>query len=277
MWRRRLNWLPFRTMESGLLRLILLFLGIAFLVGIYLWDRTRRNRDSLQAKPRITPEMDMVSGDQDSEDAQWGLASRDPENIEQELEHLGTIVADDRNLLDESAQETPFVKTSLPFVEQQELFSFSADEASPVDVPIKILQINLAARRDDFAGPAIMEAAKASGLAVSEMKIFHRYTKDGRQKTLFSVVSMVEPGIFPIEKMEDFTTPGLMLFAQLPGPEDGLAVFSDMLFTAECLKETLGGELQDETHSSLTKQTIENMRSQILEHRRLVRLARSRG
>ncbi|QYZ67579.1 MAG: cell division protein ZipA [Gammaproteobacteria bacterium (ex Lamellibrachia satsuma)] len=264
-------------MESGLLRLILLFLGIAFLVGIYLWDRTRRNRDSIQAKPRITPEMDIVSDDQDSEDTPWDLESRDSENIEQELEHLDTIVTDDRELPDGSAGETSFIKTNLPFVEQQELFSFSADEASPVDVPIKILQINLAAKRDDFSGPAIMEAAKASGLAVSEMKIFHRYTKDGSQKTLFNVVSMVEPGIFPIEKMDDFTTPGLMLFAQLPGPEDGLAVFSDMLFTAECLKETLGGELQDETHSSLTKQTIENMRSQILEHRRLIRLARSRG
>lgn len=264
-------------MESGLLRLILLFLGIAFLVGIYLWDRTRRSRDTIQAKPRITPEMVIVSDDQESEDAPWDMASRDPENIEQELEHLDTIVADGRDQLDESAEETSFVKTHLPFVAQQELFSFSADEASPVNVPIKILQINLAAKGDDFTGSAIMEAVKASGLAVSEMKIFHRYTKDGSQKTLFNVVSMVEPGIFPIEKMEDFTTPGLMLFAQLPGPEDGLAVFSDMLFTAECLKETLGGELQDETHSSLTKQTIENMRSQILEHRRLLRLARSRG
>ncbi len=264
-------------MESGLLRLILLFLGIAFLVSIYLWDRSRRNRDSIQAKPRITPEMDIVSDDQESEDTPWDLESRDSENIEQELEHLDTIVADDRELPDGSAEETSFIKTNLPFVEQQELFSFSADEASPVDVPIKILQINLVAKRDGFAGPAIMEAVKASGLAVSEIKIFHRYTKDGSQKTLFNVVSMVEPGIFPIEKMEDFTTPGLMLFAQLPGPEDGLAVFSDMLFTAECLKETLGGELQDETHSSLTKQTIENMRSQILEHRRLIRLARSRG
>ncbi len=263
-------------MESGLLRLILLFFGTAFLVGIYLWDRTRRNRDSIQAKPRITPEMDIVSDDQESENTPWDLESGDSENIEQELEHLDTIVTDDRELPDGSA-ETSFIKTNLPFVEQQELFSFSANEASPVDVPIKVLQINLAAKRDDFSGPAIMEAVKASGLAVSEMKIFHRYTKDGSQKTLFNVVSMVEPGIFPIEKMEDFTTPGLMLFAQLPGPEDGLAVFSDMLFTAECLKETLGGELQDETHSSLTKQTIENMRSQILEHRRLIRLARSRG
>ncbi len=49
-----------------------------------------------------------------------------------------------------------------------------------------------------------------------------------------------------------------------------------MLFTAERLAALLGGVLQDETHSTLTKQTIENLRSQIVEHRRLVQLARSR-
>jgi cell division protein ZipA len=76
--------------------------------------------------------------------------------------------------------------------------------------------------------------------------------------------------------MEGFSTPGLAFFAQLPGHGDSLAIFSDMLFTAQRLLAILGGELQDETHSALTKQTIEHIRSQIMEHRRLVQLARSR-
>jgi cell division protein ZipA len=56
-----------------------------------------------------------------------------------------------------------------------------------------------------------------------------------------------------------------------------MAIFSDMLFTAERLAATLDGELQDETHSALSKQTIEHLRGKIMEHRRQVQLARSKG
>ncbi len=90
------------------------------------------------------------------------------------------------------------------------------------------------------------------------------------------MASLVEPGTFPVKAMDEFDTPGLALFTQLPGPGDSLAIFSDMLFTAQRLAALLNGELQDETHSALTKQTVEHIRSQILEHRRLVQLARSR-
>ena len=41
---------------------------------------------------------------------------------------------------------------------------------------------------------------------------------------------------------------------------------------AERLASILGGNLQDETHSHLTKQTIEHMREEILEHRRQLQL-----
>ena len=55
---------------------------------------------------------------------------------------------------------------------------------------------------------------------------------------------------------------------------DGVAVFADMLSTAERMAAILDGELQDETHSALTKQTIEHMREEILEYRRHMQLLR---
>jgi len=66
------------------------------------------------------------------------------------------------------------------------------------------------------------------------------------------------------------------LFAQLPGPREGLETFSLMLSAAERLAALLNGELQDETHSDLSRQTIEHIREEITEHSRQVRLARSR-
>ena len=143
------------------------------------------------------------------------------------------------------------------------------------DLPVKIVQINLVAKGDRFEGNDILRAAYDTGLEAGEMQIFHRYPpgkQAGEAPVVFSMASMVEPGIFPLDDMSEFSTPGLTLFARLPGPMDGLAVFADILFTAERLASILGGNLQDETHSHLTKQTIEHMREEILEHRRRLQL-----
>jgi len=67
------------------------------------------------------------------------------------------------------------------------------------------------------------------------------------------------------------------LFTQLPGVQDGLSIYSDMLFTAERLAALLNVELHDESRSVLTRQTIEHTREKILEHRsQLERLRRRR-
>lgn len=266
-------------MDSTTLRLILLVVGIVFLAGIYFWDSWRRKGDKEQAKRREPPEIseqqeasiieEQVESEWDDED--------ETEPLEQELPRL-TITDEEQPLVDEDrifAGETPPAPME-PLGEQQELFGLSAQEESPLDVPPKLIQINLVAKSGNFPGSEILTATRDTGLQAGEMNIFHRYASDGSRKTLFSMASMVEPGVFPLKEMEAFRTPGLLLFCQLPAPGDSLAIFSDMLFTAERLAAILGGELQDETHSALTKQTVEHIRSQIMEHRRQVQLARSK-
>jgi len=62
----------------------------------------------------------------------------------------------------------------------------------------------------------------------------------------------------------------------LPGVQDGMAIYSDMLFTAERLASILDGKLQDDSHSVLSKQTIEHTREQILNYRSRLQLARKK-
>jgi cell division protein ZipA len=144
-------------------------------------------------------------------------------------------------------------------------------------LPVLILQINIAASDERFQGKDILQAVKAVNLSAGSMRIFHRRAGDEPNgAVLFSMASMVEPGVFPLDAMDGFSTPGLTLFAQLPGVEDGLAIFSDLIDTAERIADLLHGELQDDTHSRLTRQTIEHLRSQVLEHRRRLQLAKSR-
>jgi cell division protein ZipA len=261
-------------MDSTFLRMILLALGILVLVGLYFWDTKHRHKRPLQAKQRATPQLgDLNPEAETAKDSDWRYADQDPENLDAELAQLTQKVHEEAS---ESITPEP-MRLADSEADQQDLFGFSAPEESPVDVPTKIVQINLIASQGKrYSGSAILAATKEVGLKAGEMQIFHRFTTDGRNKTQFSMASLVEPGVFPFKAMEEFSTPGLTLFCQLPGPGDSLAIFSDMLYTAQRLLAILGGELQDDTHSALTKQTVEHIRSQILEHRRQVQLARSR-
>ncbi len=275
-------------MDADILRLILFIAGVGLILGIYFWDRHKKVtarvhaiRKAQQAMPesageaaeRIEPAWHFDESEFDKEADRAEEEIRQPEGqedelLEWELNQLSRVALDDE---DEEVDQ------------QQTAFSFSADEEEAEalferdDLPIMILQINVVSTQGPFTGEQVMQAARDVDLVYGDMKIFHRYTQDKQtSRVLFSMASMVEPGVFPLEEMERFSTPGMVLFGQLPGPKDGLATFSDMLFTAERLASLLGGELQDETHSVLSKQTIEHIREKILEHRRQVQLALSK-
>lgn len=146
------------------------------------------------------------------------------------------------------------------------------------DLPRKIIQINVVSHTVPFTGSSLFKAAKDVEMQYGDMDIFHRIETLGKPKVLFSMVNMVEPGTFPkdAKARKGFSSPGVTLFTQLPAVRDGIAIYSDMLFTAERLAAILGGELQDEFRSALTKQTIEHTRESILQHRHQVNVFRSR-
>jgi cell division protein ZipA len=221
--------------------------------------------------PDLSPSITSPEGD----DTWISWEEEDTELLDKDIEQIGSVEAEEDNTPELELSADRESVSELP--EQQDLFGFSAQEESPVDVPVLIIQINLRARTGPFGGPAIEKAMEDTGLVLSELSIYQRIAGDGSNKPQFNIASMVEPGVFPKQDVEAFSTPGLTLFTQLPGPGDSMAIFADMIFTAERLAAILDGELQDEAHSALTKQTIEHMRGEIMEHRRKVQLARSKG
>ncbi|MCW8906076.1 MAG: cell division protein ZipA [Sedimenticola sp.] len=282
-------------MDADILRLILFLAGVGLILGIYFWDRHKRVnarihaiRKAQQEDSEGTPlassgrrepgwKSPAASMEESSEKGETGSRvaddDLDEEALQRELAQLNSLAHEDQVEQEERPAEV-----------KQSAFSFTADdeeirdELEREDVPGMILQINVVASGAPFTGNDIMRVARDTDLIHGDMNIFHRFTSEpGTSRVIFSMASMVEPGIFPLDRMDSFSTPGLVLFGQLPGPKDGLAAFSDMLFTAERLAALLDGELQDETHSVLSKQTIEHIRERILEHRRQVQLALSRS
>ncbi|SNY97109.1 cell division protein ZipA C-terminal FtsZ-binding domain-containing protein [Halomonas sp. hl-4] len=127
-----------------------------------------------------------------------------------------------------------------------------------------------------FDGGKLLELMMACGLRYSSaMGVFHRFETESADSELqFSMVNVVKPGVFPIEEMDEFVTPGITLLMPLPGAHDSSAAFEAMVETAMVVVRHMGGELKDENHSVMTAQTIEFARQRVHEFERRHRLHR---
>lgn len=116
-----------------------------------------------------------------------------------------------------------------------------------------------------FTGRAVKNALDNQDLHFGEMQIYHRFTLGSRKQSLFSAANIVDPGTFLPAELISMKTPGILLFARLPGPVNGLAVLDAMLDCARQMAEQLDGVVCDEQRQPLTDQTLEAIRARIFE------------
>jgi len=166
---------------------------------------------------------------------------------------------------------------------QEELFGVPEVEEEPEEHGAEEEQVSdvivinvMAGTGDMIAGKRLLESLLACDLRFGEMDIFHRFSRDRKRgnRKLFSVANLVKPGTFDVDRMDEFSTPGISMFMPLPGPPDPQDAFRLMLDTARALAQELGAELYDDQHCKLRPQALEHMRERIVEFERK-RLARS--
>ncbi len=120
----------------------------------------------------------------------------------------------------------------------------------------------VAADGEAFSGEAIQNALLEADLQFGDMQIFH-YRGQGdefRQRALFSVANIHEPGTFDMDNMASMTTNGLAMFMCLPAPIGGDIAFEIMLDCARDLAGRLGGELCNEKHAVLDSDAVNRLR-----------------
>ncbi len=220
---------------------------------------TARSRDQAaqtEAPPAETPapaEDDVVATAEEEVELVTGMSSteQDAEN----LDWLDELPAEDARVREKPAEPEP--------------------GRLPRDVDPEVFMLNVVSRQPGgFNGEDILHILLACDLRFGDMNFFHRHEFEaGRGAIQFSVANMMQPGVFDIDNMSEFTTHGLVFFVTLPGPEDMMKAFDYMLETAQAVARNLGGDVLDETRSVLTKQTLEHTRQQIrdLERRMLAR------
>ena len=136
--------------------------------------------------------------------------------------------------------------------------------------PEEVLIINVMAKSGQlFDGGQLLDQLIDCGMRYGEMQIFHRHSDDeGEGPVMFSMVNMVKPGIFDLNSMQDFQTPGVSIFMTLPLESNALIAFERMANTAKAIAATLDGELKDANRSVMTTQTIEHCRQRIRDFER---------
>ena len=292
-------------MDADTLRLVLFILGVAFVAGIYFWDK-RKHVDSRLARKQVSRKsnhhdssvFDQVAyresdtqksaaPDPQSElqpDPQSGPQSAlapEPESkplAKSEIQSTYESEVETEPVSSEPvAAELSFSARDEELAVEDDALSFSSTDAfqefeAGADLPTKILQINLVMRNGEISGQMILDLAAELNLELGEFNIFHRMDKK-TNKSIFSMANIVEPGSFDKAAMESFKTPGLTLFSQLPAPVDCVKVYTDMVDVAKRIRYIVGAEMQDSSHSVMTAQSIEHEREAVVQYRHKLQLA----
>lgn len=180
-------------------------------------------------------------------------------------------------------QPEPVKPASMP-TEQINMFDAADDNESDAEAEVEqetqqqqpklvepqlVIALHLMAVDEPFAGEQLLKSLVSNGLKFGAMDIFHKHEQGtAKSPIMFSVANAVKPGIFEIENMKSFSTPGITMFLTAPGPKKLMQAYDDLLATAESLKQTLNGEILDDSRNRLTKQTISHYRDQIVEFER---------
>lgn len=241
------------------LRVSLLIIGGIIILAIYLISRrnlpTRERHASI---PRASRWSDLWQSLRD----RLQITSRLPQQESytpaapvldaSELEQLEAIVPD-RGAGGISTEEMPVI------------LELGSEQIAPAGEQLFIPLTILARQGQQLNGEVILHAASVLGLVLKDDGIYRYEVKDaqGYRQALLGLVNILEPGTFSPEQMDQFSTPGLVLYLHLPAPLEAREAFDKLVEIGRKLEELLEAELCDETRSVLTRQTIGHLREKI--------------
>lgn len=232
------------------LRIALLLIGIAAIFALFIFGRSKHARHSQE-----DDDFDFQTNELPDPlelDEQAELNSN--KDIHNELDDISELVRED-------IADSPRVHKET-FRQQPSLL----DEA-PKDPQIegKLVILHVVARKPSkLEGKGIFAVTKELKLEYDEMCVFHKKIERlSGKRAIYSVVNIVNPGTFDINKMDVFETPGVSFVMNLPGPEEGLKAFNIMLEAAKLFAEKLDGDLMDESFSMLSPQAVAHMQEDI--------------
>lgn len=141
------------------------------------------------------------------------------------------------------------------------------DPESQPELAQKFISIRIVPPTDEtFGGYELLRAILSCDLHYGEKKLFHRYINSlTKQKKLFTLASLKDPGDFDLGQMKDYRCPGLILYLNAAEHSDPIDAFEEMLQTAQQLARAIHGALMASPTQPWTIETTEKIRSELIE------------
>lgn len=202
-----------------------------------------------------------------SSDSAPGKASTapDPKELDKTLP-FGTGSLPEPRRAKEPARPAPSASTT------QRIDPEPAQESTSTPiVPEKVIALHLVPGSGQlFDGIAFIGAIQAEGLKFGRFDIFHRFADPDEANdatpSQFSLANMIKPGTFSLRDLDQQQFKGASMFLVLPGPEDAVAAFADMVATGRRLAATLDGQLLDAQGTALSRQSASHLREDIINY-----------
>ena len=262
------------------LRLILLVLGVCVIAGIYIWgtlkNRRQQRHQTIQDRASVDTLADMKITSKPDADIDYSSAldglnksisalrketvnTMPADNIKQQNDLLRSGEHAKKEALKGQQASHPVQNSKTPVDSGP-----AQTEASVSHQRITTLHI-IPRAKELLDGKVILLAMEELGMTLGEMQIFHHFGigEMKMEKALFSLANMMEPGNFDIETMDEFATPGLVMFMCMPSIVDAQVVFELMLNTAKRMAEMLAADVCDENRNLINEQKLESIRSTI--------------
>lgn len=250
-------------MDRDTVRAVLLVVGLLTLAGIYVWGVYK---DQILDFLHRRGEYDDVEFDSDPEETldiydENDYADSPPRRREPHFTDEASLNDDEhRHGVPASPSQSPTPASS--GIPAQKARTENPPRTSPLGAPF-LIQVSIVSKSDKaFSGTALKATFYELGLVHGEMGIYHRMDQTLKEP-LFSIASLVEPGTFPTSNMEQFESPGIVLFYQPAKVPDALEVFDNLLDTCHELSTQLDGIAWDETRQPLTLRKIADMRHRL--------------
>jgi cell division protein ZipA len=135
-------------------------------------------------------------------------------------------------------------------------------------LPDKIVSLFLQARDNHIiTGVELLDASLKSGLVFGERDIFHRIHEEDVEP-VFSMANLTKPGSFDKDAWNTMEIRGVTMFMTLPGPRNALDAWDAMLATSRRLAELLHADLLDERHRVFTRERSLQIKEEMREYER---------
>lgn len=225
-----------------MLEIIIIFLVAAAIFAGITWYTRRSNEQQMQ-----------VLDDSNNIEPELGDSEQLGAMFEEELENQQIIDTDKADI-----DVEPQITSAKKQVEEPK-----EEEKVAADNEMMLAFTVIARDGELFSGRSVKATLEYLDLHFGDFQMYHRVGEE-KASNLFSVANVLTPGTLNPNDFATMKTPGLLLFAQLPGPVEGLTLFDGLIDTAQKMAEELGGVLSDEARNPIEISEIEEIRKQVL-------------